>query len=91
MEKAIADNKEIEIVKQNETTKNTSINKTLPYSLDVCRQLQHIVEKSTLSKKLCELRNMINAGFLIIRMAQERKESRGLHYNIDYPQKKELV
>ena len=37
------------------------------------------------SKELCELRNMINVGYLITRMAIERKESRGLHYTIDYP------
>ena len=29
--------------------------------------------------------NMINVGYLITRMAIERKESRGLHYTIDYP------
>jgi len=34
---------------------------------------------------------MINAGYLIIKMAQERKESRGLHYNIDHPEKKEPI
>ena len=43
-----------------------------------------------MSKTLCELRNMINAGYLIIKMAQDRKESRGLHYNLDYPDKKDL-
>jgi L-aspartate oxidase len=31
------------------------------------------------------LRNMINVGYLITRQAMERKESRGLHYTIDYP------
>ena len=31
------------------------------------------------------VRNMINVGYLITRMAIERKESRGLHYTIDYP------
>ena len=30
-------------------------------------------------------RNMINVGYLITRQAMERKESRGLHYTIDYP------
>ena len=37
------------------------------------------------TKEICELRNMINVGYLITRQALERKESRGLHYTIDYP------
>ena len=37
------------------------------------------------SKDICELRNMVNVGYLITRQAIERKESRGLHYTVDYP------
>ena len=37
------------------------------------------------TREICELRNMINIGYLITRQAMERKESRGLHYTIDYP------
>ena len=37
------------------------------------------------SKDICELRNMINVGYLITRWAIERKECRGLHYTVDYP------
>ncbi|MBO1363010.1 L-aspartate oxidase [Prevotella sp. A2931] len=37
------------------------------------------------NKDICELRNMINVGYLITRQAIERKECRGLHYTIDYP------
>ena len=42
---------------------------------------------TTLSPQLCELRNLITVGFLITRGAGIRKESRGLHYNTDHPQK----
>lgn len=51
------------------------------------RETEELYKKSTLSQKLCELRNLINVGYLIIKMAQERKQSLGLHYTIDYPTK----
>lgn len=43
--------------------------------------------KTRLSIELCELRNIIANAYLIIKCAKIRKESRGLHYNIDYSQK----
>lgn len=48
-------------------------------------ETENLFKRVKISKELCELRNMINVGYLITRMAIERKESRGLHFTIDYP------
>lgn len=47
-------------------------------------ETESLFKRSKASKEICELRNMINTGYLIMRQAIERKESRGLHYNIDH-------
>jgi L-aspartate oxidase len=48
-------------------------------------ETETLYQATTLSPHLCELRNMITVGYLIVKCAQLRKESRGLHYNTDYP------
>jgi L-aspartate oxidase len=40
--------------------------------------------KTTVSLRLCEVRNVINVAYIIIKHARNRKESRGLHYNVNY-------
>lgn len=54
-------------------------------------ETEALYQASTLSPQLCELRNMITVGFLIIKCAQFRHESRGLHFNTDYPGKSDIV
>ena len=48
-------------------------------------ETEHLFKRVKPTKDICELRNMINVGYLITRQALERKESRGLHYTVDYP------
>ncbi|MBE0639784.1 MAG: L-aspartate oxidase [Bacteroidales bacterium] len=49
------------------------------------KETEELFKKSILSQDICELRNLINVAYLIIKMAMNRKESRGLHYSLDYP------
>jgi L-aspartate oxidase len=49
------------------------------------RETEHLFEKSVVSREICELRNVISIAYLIIKQALMRKESRGLHYTVDYP------
>ena len=46
----------------------------------IYRETEDLYHKATVSVKLCELRNLINVAFLIIKFASQRKESVGLHY-----------
>jgi L-aspartate oxidase len=48
------------------------------------RETEDLYDKSILTPKLCELRNMISVAYLVIRQALGRKENRGLHFSLDY-------
>ena len=51
----------------------------------IYKETEELYLKSTLSQHLCELRNMIAVGYLIIKQAEALHQSIGLHYSIDYP------
>ncbi len=52
-------------------------------------EVEELYNRSVLTPQLCELRNLIANAYLIISMAMKRRESVGLHYNIDYPPQKQ--
>ncbi len=54
-------------------------------------ETEKLYVNTTLSPQLCELRTMITVAYLIVKGAQFRKESRGLHFNTDYPEKSPIL
>lgn len=54
-------------------------------------ETEELYAKNKLSPQLCELRNLITIGYLVTSNAAMRKESRGLHYTTDYPEKADYV
>lgn len=55
------------------------------------RETEQLYTTTTISPQLCELRNLITAAYMITRSAAVRKESRGLHYTTDYPEKQPFL
>ena len=52
---------------------------------NLAEETKVLYKKTKIFPELLELRNLITCSHLIIKSAQLRKESRGLHYTIDYP------
>ncbi len=69
-------------------------NHRLKQALREVEILDHAVRQlfagSKVTPELLELRNITLVGWLIIRCALQRRESRGLHYNVDYPERDDV-
>ena len=50
------------------------------------REIHDYYARHRVSADLIELRNLVHVAELIVRSALMRRESRGLHYTLDYPQ-----
>ncbi len=55
------------------------------------RETEELYNTTTISPQLCELRNLITIGYLITRSASMRRESRGLHFNTDFPERQKFI
>jgi L-aspartate oxidase len=51
----------------------------------IYQETEDFYRRTRLSPELCELRNLITCAYLTTKSASLRRESRGLHYNTDYP------
>ncbi|MFQ3549872.1 MAG: FAD-binding protein, partial [Armatimonadota bacterium] len=64
---------------------NKRLERALSFILDMKIKTDDLFRTYKPVPELLELRNMVLVSELIVRSAMWRKESRGLHYNIDYP------
>jgi L-aspartate oxidase len=48
-------------------------------------EVEEFYKKTKVYTDLIELRNMVTCAYLVVKSAKLRKESRGLHFNMDYP------
>ena len=49
-------------------------------------ETEDFYKRTKVSSGLCELRNLVAVGHLVVRSAMRRHESRGLHYMTDFPE-----
>ncbi|MCI5081045.1 MAG: L-aspartate oxidase [Saprospiraceae bacterium] len=54
-------------------------------------ETEALYNSSAISPQLCELRNLITIAYLVSRSAAMRRESRGLHFTTDFPDKQGFI
>ncbi|NNC85648.1 MAG: L-aspartate oxidase [Bacteroidia bacterium] len=62
---------------------NTRLQRALNRLHIIYSETEELYKKTVISSQLCELRNVINVAYLIIKSAQAQNENRGLHYSLD--------
>lgn len=63
---------------------NIRLERALHRLQTIFEETEHLYRRSTISVPLCELRNMVEVSYLVIKQAMARHESVGLHYSIDH-------
>lgn len=53
----------------------------------IYEETEAFYRRTRVSPELCELRNIITCAYLVVKCAMIRRESRGLHFTTDYPEK----
>ncbi|MEM6328483.1 MAG: FAD-binding protein, partial [Bacteroidota bacterium] len=53
----------------------------------IYHETEEFYQRTTLNSELCELRNLAAIAHLVVGCAQQRTESRGLHFMTDYPER----
>ena len=70
---------------------NTRLDRAMKRLDLLYEETEALYETTQVSPQLSELRNMITVAYTIVKCAHFRKESRGLHFNTDYPFKSDLL
>ncbi|ERP32025.1 L-aspartate oxidase [Chitinivibrio alkaliphilus] len=66
---------------------NERLTRALKRIILLREEIEHFYKRTKITTSLLELRNMGIVAELVIRAARQRRESRGLHFNRDYPEK----
>lgn len=63
---------------------NIRLERALHRLQTIFEETEHLYRRSTISAPLCELRNMVEVSYLVIKQAMARHESVGLHFSLDH-------